>query len=62
MPVWPGRVSHKAKDTPVSQAMWTFKMGSHGLVSAHVQPCGILTYATRPSHTLVCWAVWSTLT
>ncbi|KHG06041.1 DNA-directed RNA polymerase II subunit RPB2 [Gossypium arboreum] len=26
------------------------------------QTCGILTYATRPSHTLMCKAVWSILT
>ncbi|KHG00814.1 MutS [Gossypium arboreum] len=33
-----------------------------GRVLGHVKPVGILTYATRPSHTPVCWAVWSIMT
>ncbi|KHG19523.1 hypothetical protein F383_26922 [Gossypium arboreum] len=38
MPVWPSRMSHTAKDTPVSQDVWTFEMGSHGCVPARVLP------------------------
>ncbi|KHG05593.1 Halocin-H4 [Gossypium arboreum] len=29
-------VSHTAKDTPVSQAMWTFEMEAHGRVPGRV--------------------------
>ncbi|KHG17293.1 hypothetical protein F383_23546 [Gossypium arboreum] len=36
MPVWPSRVSHTAKDTPVLQDVWTFKMRSPGRVPVRV--------------------------
>ena len=36
--MWPSRVSHIAKDRPVSQAVWTFEMGAHGCAPSRVQP------------------------